>query len=41
MLEAKHAETLETLKSGVINEDIMAVLKETAEDLEDKFSEQE
>lgn len=40
ILETNHPEVLDTLKKGIINEDIMKILKENAEDIEDKYIEQ-
>lgn len=37
MLEAKHAKVLDTLKRGKIDDDTMAILRQTAKDLEAKY----
>ena len=38
LLEAKHKNVLEILKKGIIDDSIMAVLRETAKDIEPKYA---
>ena len=37
LLEAKHQNVLDTLKKGIIDEDVMGILRQTAKDLEAKY----